>query len=85
MKYIAEVTNAVKAFTVKASAKSENGGDLDFDVTSDIDDKISSAVSKLFSSKIGEAKAKIKEEISKIAAEQIKTAENGLQGQKTRC
>jgi len=82
MKYLAEITNTIKSFSVNAQAKSEKDDALDFDITSDIDKKISSAVSKLFSSKIDEAKSKVKQEVNKIVQERVKQIENSLKQQK---
>lgn len=82
MKYLAEVTNTIKSFSIDAKAKVNDNNSLDFDIKSDIDKKISDAVSKLFSSKINEAKTKIKEELNKIVKEQTKQVEDSVKTQK---
>lgn len=82
IKYLAEITNTIKSFNIEAKAKSEDNGSLSFDVKSDIDRKISDAVSKLFSSKVAEAKSKVKEEINKIVKEQTKQIEDNIKAQK---
>ena len=82
MKYLAEITNTIKSFNVEANAKMNESNSLDFNVKSDIDKKMSDAISKLFSSKVNEAKAKIKEELNKIVKEQAKQAEDSLKSQK---
>lgn len=81
MKYLAEITNTIKSFTVNAKAKSKEDGSLDFEIKSDIDKKISDAISQLFSSKISEAKAKVKEEINAILNEQTKQVEDNIKSQ----
>ncbi|MFA7074381.1 MAG: TIGR03545 family protein [Endomicrobiaceae bacterium] len=81
IKYLAEITNTIKSFTLNAKAKSKEDGSLDFEIKSDIDKKISDAISQLFSSKISEAKAKVKEEINAILKEQTKQVEDNIKVQ----
>jgi len=82
LKYLAEVTNSITNFSVSASAKYQSEENMDFNITSDIDTKISGAISKLFSSKITAAKEKISKELNKIVTEQTKNIQDEINKQK---
>ncbi len=72
MKYIVKITNSIKSFSVAAKAGVNEQNESEFNITSDIDKKISDAVSQLFSAQIAEVKEKAKNEINKMIQEKQK-------------
>ncbi|MBQ3835363.1 MAG: TIGR03545 family protein [Elusimicrobia bacterium] len=82
LKYLAEVTNTIKSFKVNLEAKTQDSDNLDMNITSDIDKKLSDAISKMFSAKVNEAKAKIQNKVNEITKAKIKEFEKSLQSQK---
>ncbi len=82
LKYLAEVTNTIKTFKVGLSAKTQDSENLDVKITSDIDKKLYDAISKMFASKVNEAKAKIQQKVNEIAQAKVKELEKTLQSQK---
>lgn len=82
LKYLAQITNTIKAFDVSLTAKTQNSENLDIKITSDIDKKLYDAINKLFSSKVDEAKEKIKQKINELAQAKVKEVEKSLQGKK---
>ena len=82
LKYLAQVTNTIKSFKVNLSAQTQNSENLDVKITSDIDKKLYDAINKLFSSKVNEAKEKIKQTVNELAQAKIKEIEKSLEGNK---
>ncbi len=82
LKYLAEVTNTIKNFKVNLKAQDKDGENLDISISSDIDKKLSEAISKMFSSKVNEAKAKIQSKVNEMAQAKVKEVEKSLQSQK---
>ncbi len=82
LKYLAEVTNTIKSFKVNLEASSQDSENLNIKITSDIDKKLSDAISKMFSSKVNEAKAKIQAKVNEMAQAKVKEVEKSLQSQK---
>ncbi|GAB1401466.1 hypothetical protein MASR1M68_03770 [Elusimicrobiota bacterium] len=78
MKYIVKITNSIKSFSVSAKAGVNQNNESEFNITSDIDNKISEAFSKLFSSQIAEVKEKARAEINKMIQEKQKQLEAKL-------
>jgi uncharacterized protein (TIGR03545 family) len=82
LKYLAQITNTIKSFKVNLSAQTQNSENLDVKITSDIDKKLYDAINKLFSSKVNEAKGKIKQKVNELAQAKIKEIEKSLEGNK---
>ena len=71
LKYLAQVTNTIKAFKINLLAQTQDSKNLDVKISSDIDRKLYDAINKLFSSKVNE-----------LAQAKVKEIENSLQGKK---
>ena len=82
LKYLAQVTNTIKAFKINLLAQTQDSKNLDVKISSDIDRKLYDAINKLFSSKVNEAKEKIKQKVNELAQAKVKEIENSLQGKK---
>ena len=82
LKYLAQVTNTIKYFKVNLSAQTQDSENLNIKIKSDIDKKLYDAINKLFSSKVNEAKEKIKQKVNELAQAKVKEIENSLQGKK---
>lgn len=82
IKYLAQITNSIKSFDVNLVAQTQDSENLDLKINSDIDKKLYDAISKLFSSKVNEAKEKIKQKVNEMAQEKVKEIEKSLQSQK---
>ena len=82
LKYLAQVTNTIKAFKINLLAQTQDSKNLDVKITSDIDRKLYDAINKLFSSKVNEAKEKIKQKVNELAQAKVKEIEKSLQGKK---
>ena len=82
LKYLAQVTNAIKSFKVNLLAQIQDSKNLDVKITSDIDKKLYDAINKLFSYKVNEAKEKIKQKVNEFAQAKVKEIEKSLQGKK---
>ncbi len=78
MKYIVKITNSIKSFSVSAKAGVNDKNESEFNISSDIDKKISEAVSSLFASQIAEVKEKARSEINKMIQEKQKQLEEKL-------
>ncbi|MDD3065398.1 MAG: TIGR03545 family protein [Endomicrobiaceae bacterium] len=78
MKYIVKITNSIKSFSVSAKAGVNDKNESEFNISSDIDKKISEAVSNLFASQIAEVKEKARSEINKMIQEKQKQLEEKL-------
>ena len=82
LKYLAQVTNTIKAFKINLLAQTQDSKNLDVKISSDIDRKLYDAINKLFSSKVNEAKEKIKQKVNELAQAKVKEIEKSLQGKK---
>ena len=82
LQYLVQVTNTIKSFKVNLLAQTQDSKNLDVKITSDIDRKLYDAINKLFSSKVNEAKEKIKQKVNELAQAKIKEIEKNLQGNK---
>jgi uncharacterized protein (TIGR03545 family) len=78
MKYIVKITNSIKSFSISAKAGVNDKNEPEFNIASDIDKKISEAVSSLFASQIAEVKEKARAEINKMIQEKQKQLEEKL-------
>jgi len=78
MKYIVKITNSIKSFSISAKAGVNDKNESEFNISSDIDKKISEAVSSLFASQIAEVKEKARAEINKMIQEKQKLLEEKL-------
>jgi len=73
-----KITNSIKSFSVSAKAGVNDKNESEFNISSDIDKKISEAVSSLFASQIAEVKEKARSEINKMIQEKQKQLEEKL-------
>lgn len=82
LKYLAEVTNTIKSFKVNLTAETKDEENMNIKISSDIDKKLSEAITKMFSAKVNEAKAKIQSKVNEMAQAKVKEIEKSLQSQK---